>query len=193
MPEAADRAAFEDIDRKDKKSKKDGKVKKDKTKHVAEQLVPMLAPDAGRPERSATRAPVSERDRLSDLEVIPIYGQFVAAQSAPSVVAPVAFDLEAWREQAMAKMIASFNLQDALAPLKQDVVGVQVGQQQMQANLDQLFKELNAVRVSHQSQRDTYAQLATRFDKVMDKFTELRGPSVRRKGEGACLSTSARS
>lgn len=66
----------------------------------------------------------------------------------------------------MAQMIASFEQQvpqfvhghmaDALMPLKQDVIGLQVGQAKLKAKVDQRSKEVNAVRVSHQSQRDAY-------------------------------------
>lgn len=64
-------AAFEDKDRKDKKSKKDGKVKQDKMEHAAEQFLPPPIPAAAdEAERSKTRTPASERGMLLDVEEV---------------------------------------------------------------------------------------------------------------------------
>lgn len=83
----------------------------------------------------------------------------------------------------MAQMIASFqqqvpqfvrdNMVDVLMPLKQDVMSVQAGQAKLEAKVDQLSKELNAVRVSHQSQRDAYSKLEGKFDKVTEALERL--------------------
>lgn len=166
MPKVADRAACEEKDRKDKQNKKDlnkdPNVRKDKLKHDAEQFAPPPAA-ADEEERSKTRTPASERG-MSDVEGISVGQTVREAQSSLSVVASHTVDLDARNQQVMV---------DALMPLKQDVMGVQAGQAKLDAKVDQLSKELSAVRVSHHSQRDAYTELEGNFDKVTEALERL--------------------
>lgn len=153
----------------EKASKKDGNAKKDKCKRPDEAHAFIVAPGPDEDERSKTRTPVSDRGGpLSDIEGVLVAPAIATIAASSSMVPQPGADLESWKEQAMVQMIASFqhqvpdsvrsNMADILAPMKQNLVNVRLGQQKLENKVEQLPRELDAVRISNQSHKGCVRQ-----------------------------------